>query len=139
MRKRLFMFVTPDGFTYSSPHVLSPDVDNFQVLGFGEGKDEEEAFKDFLQSNGWVLDTPLQRGHQHRSKAQNPRRAGVLSHRLSHLTFAILLRFLFMENLPRIKQQLEITNLIKLNGTLVPCIGAKLQRRAGEVTGSWGR
>ncbi len=57
MRKRLFMFVTPDGFTYSSPHVLSPDVDNFQVLGFGEGKDEEEAFRDFLQSNGWVLNT----------------------------------------------------------------------------------
>ena len=57
MRKRLFMFVTPDGFTYSSPHVLSPDVDNFQVLGFREGKDEEEAFGDFLQSNGWVLDT----------------------------------------------------------------------------------
>jgi len=57
MRKRLFMFVTPDGSTYSSPNVLAPDVDNFQVLGFGEGKDEEEGFRDFPQNNMWVLDT----------------------------------------------------------------------------------
>jgi len=57
MRKRLFMFVTPDGVTYSSPNEIYPDVENLQVLGFGEGLNEEEAFEDFIKKNKWVLET----------------------------------------------------------------------------------
>ncbi len=51
MRKRLFIFMTPNGATYSSPIEMYPDMENFQVLGFGEGINEEEAFKDFIENN----------------------------------------------------------------------------------------
>jgi len=57
MKKRLFLFITPDGVTYSSSGKISPDVDNFQVLGEGEGITEEDAFKSFIEKNKWVLDT----------------------------------------------------------------------------------
>jgi len=57
MKKRLFLFITPDGVTYSSPSEIYPDVDNFQVLGYGEGETEEDAFEDFIKQNKWVLDT----------------------------------------------------------------------------------
>ncbi len=57
MKRRLFLFITPDGITYSSPIKVSPDVDNFQVLGYGEGYTEEEAFDDFIKRNNWILDT----------------------------------------------------------------------------------
>lgn len=57
MRKRLFLFITPDGITYSSPELSEPDVCNFQVLGYGSGVDEDEAFKDFLSHNQWVYGT----------------------------------------------------------------------------------
>ncbi|NJE02122.1 hypothetical protein [Thermococcus sp. JdF3] len=57
MRKRLFIFMTPDGATYSSPNEIYPDVGNFQVLGFGEGLNEEGAFEDFIKNNKWVLET----------------------------------------------------------------------------------
>lgn len=57
MKKRLFLFLTPDGVTYSSSRRIYPDVDNFQILGHSEGIDEEEAFESFLCENKWVLDT----------------------------------------------------------------------------------
>lgn len=60
MRKRLFLFVTPDGITYSSSSKLYPDVDNLQVLGECEGIDENDAFETFIRKNKWVLDTDFQ-------------------------------------------------------------------------------
>ena len=51
MKKRLFLFITPDGVTYSSTIKVHPDVDHFQVLGYGEG------FTDFIKRNIWILDT----------------------------------------------------------------------------------
>lgn len=57
MKKRLFMFLTPDGVTYSSCGNIYPDVDNFQVLGLAEGSTEEEAFEEFLNANKWVFNT----------------------------------------------------------------------------------
>ena len=57
MRQRLFLFLTPDGVTFSSPELSEPDVDNFQVLGYGEGANEEEAFVDFKSKNPWLEDT----------------------------------------------------------------------------------
>ena len=56
MKKKLFLFVTFDGVTFSSDELDEPDVDNLQVLGYGEGLDEDEAFKDFQAQNQWVLD-----------------------------------------------------------------------------------
>ena len=56
MKKKLFLFVTFDGVTFSSDELDEPDVDNLQVLGYGEGLDEDAAFKDFLAQNQWVLE-----------------------------------------------------------------------------------
>jgi len=56
MKKKLFLFVTFDGVTFSSDELDEPDVDNLQVLGYGEGLDEDKAFKDFLAQNQWVLE-----------------------------------------------------------------------------------
>ncbi|NPV84078.1 MAG: hypothetical protein HPY46_10920 [Candidatus Aminicenantes bacterium] len=60
MNKRLFLFITPDGVTYSSPDRKEPDVDNFQVLGYGEGQNEEEAFNDFRSQATWLNDTKFE-------------------------------------------------------------------------------
>jgi hypothetical protein len=57
MRERMFLFLTPDGVTYSSAEKLYPDVDNLQVLGWSEGKSEEDALNNFLGSNTWFLET----------------------------------------------------------------------------------
>jgi len=55
--KKLFIFLTPDGVTYSSPLQPEPDVDNLQVVGIAEGEDEEEAFENLLKENPWILNT----------------------------------------------------------------------------------
>ncbi len=60
MRKKLFLFVTPEGITFSSPELTEPDVENFQVLGYGEGLNEDEAFKDFLTKNQWLEETKFE-------------------------------------------------------------------------------
>lgn len=57
MKKRVFLFITPDGVTYSSALKIYPDVENLQVLGYGEGATEEEAFDNFIEQNKWILDT----------------------------------------------------------------------------------
>jgi hypothetical protein len=57
VKKRFFIFLTPDGMTYSSCEGIYPDVDNLQVLGWAEGLTKEDAFEEFLRVNRWVLDT----------------------------------------------------------------------------------
>ncbi len=57
MKGRLYLFLTPDGVTYSSCEEVYPDVENFQVLGWAEGNTEEEAFEEFVKNNKWVLKT----------------------------------------------------------------------------------
>lgn len=60
MKKKLFLFITPDGITYSSPELNEPDVDNYQILGYGEGFNENEAFKDFKSQHPWLKDTKFE-------------------------------------------------------------------------------
>lgn len=60
MKKKLFLFVTSDGLTYSSADLTEPDVDNFQVLGYGEGQNEEEAFNDFRGRAAWLNTTKFE-------------------------------------------------------------------------------
>ncbi|HEC76959.1 MAG TPA: hypothetical protein ENI33_06865 [Thermoplasmatales archaeon] len=57
MKKRKFLFLTPDGVTYSSCNEPYPDVENLQVLGWAEGFNEEEAFNTFLRDSKWVYET----------------------------------------------------------------------------------
>lgn len=61
MKSKLFLFVTPDGVTYSSSSKLEPDVDNYQVLCYGRGETEEEAFEDFKKQNEWVYFTDFEK------------------------------------------------------------------------------
>lgn len=60
MRKKIFMFLTSDGITFSSCKKTEPDVDNFQVLGWAEGCTEEDAFHNFVNSNRWILETDFE-------------------------------------------------------------------------------
>ena len=55
--KRIFIFLSPEGVTFSTNYDQFIEVDNYQVLGFAEGKDEKEAFYNFLRENEWILDT----------------------------------------------------------------------------------
>ena len=57
MSEKLFLFLTQEGVTYSSASKIYPDVDNFQVLGYGKGATEEEVFDDFIKNNQWLLET----------------------------------------------------------------------------------
>jgi len=55
--KRIFLFLSPDGVTCSSPEKVYPDIETFQVLGEAEGLDEAEAFENFVKTNTWILKT----------------------------------------------------------------------------------
>jgi len=57
MKKRLFLFITPDGLTFSCPDLEYPDVENLQVVGWEGGITEEDAFENFLRNNSWILNT----------------------------------------------------------------------------------
>lgn len=56
---RYFIFITTEGYTYQPSSYLSsePDVENCQVLGFGEGEDEQNAFRNLADNNKWLLDS----------------------------------------------------------------------------------
>ena len=57
-RKRYFIFLTEEGFTYSpNPKTIEPDVDNLQVIGFVEADDHKEAFKNQIQQYSEILNT----------------------------------------------------------------------------------
>jgi len=55
---RYFIFITTEGYTYQPDSVsIEPDIENCQVLGFGQGIDEQEAFIDFNNKNLWLNET----------------------------------------------------------------------------------
>ncbi|HAO92369.1 MAG: hypothetical protein A2X93_01510 [Deltaproteobacteria bacterium GWC2_56_8] len=53
-----YIFITSEGFTFQ-PDSDSPipDIENCQVLGFGSGVDSDDAFRNFLKENEFLLDT----------------------------------------------------------------------------------
>lgn len=53
-----YIFVTFEGFTFQ-PYSESdvPDIENMQVIGFSEGKDTQEAFKNLLLNQQYLKDT----------------------------------------------------------------------------------
>lgn len=58
---RSFIFITDEGYTFQpGSESAKSDADNFQVLGFAKGKDEDEAFRNLLDTNGWLLDTSFE-------------------------------------------------------------------------------
>jgi hypothetical protein len=53
-----YIFITFEGFTFQ-PNSESdiPDIENMQVIGFSEGKDKKEAFKNLLANQQYLKDT----------------------------------------------------------------------------------
>jgi len=58
MKSRNFIFLTIEGFTFQPDSTnMEPDIENFQVIGFSEGMNDENAFEPLLQHNEYLLDT----------------------------------------------------------------------------------
>ena len=52
---RNFIFYTTEGYTFQPGSENDvPDVENCQVLGWGNGKNTEEAFNDFKEQSPWL-------------------------------------------------------------------------------------
>lgn len=53
-----FIFITSEGYTYQ-PNSTSPepDIDNMQVIGFGEGPSATAAFMAFIHENPYIAET----------------------------------------------------------------------------------
>lgn len=53
-----YIFVTFEGFTFQPDSESDvPDIDNMQVVGFSEGKDTKEAFKNLLINQQYLKNT----------------------------------------------------------------------------------
>lgn len=53
-----FVFITTEGFTYQPDSQSSePDIENCQVLGYGDGKNPQEAFKNLIENNEYLTAT----------------------------------------------------------------------------------
>jgi hypothetical protein len=57
-----YIFITAEGTTFlpgsESP---TPDVENFQVLGFAQGKNASDAFENLLSQDTWLINSPFDR------------------------------------------------------------------------------
>ncbi len=51
---RKFIFITPEGETKTP---TGEDIENLQVLGFGEGIDVNDAFNNFMRENYYIRTT----------------------------------------------------------------------------------
>jgi hypothetical protein len=53
-----YIFITTDGFTFQpNSEASEPDVENCQVLGYGDGKNPQEAFKNLIKNNNYLITT----------------------------------------------------------------------------------
>lgn len=55
--QRQYLFITLEGITFSSAKEIEPDVDNCQIVGYAEGFNEEDAFKNLISKNPWIINT----------------------------------------------------------------------------------
>ena len=53
-----YIFITEEGYTYQ-PNSLNPepDIENCQVIGFAKGNDENDAFRNLIYDNNYLLNT----------------------------------------------------------------------------------
>lgn len=55
---RHFIFITSEGYTYPpDSNTVQSNVENCQVLGFGEGNEISEAFEKLVKENPWLSQT----------------------------------------------------------------------------------
>jgi hypothetical protein len=53
-----YIFITAEGYTFQPDSTSQePDVENLQVIGFGQGLSPEAALKDMLQENKHLINT----------------------------------------------------------------------------------
>jgi len=52
-----YIFISIEGATYQPNTATEPDIDNCQVIGYGEGENETEAFKNMLRKYKYLLKT----------------------------------------------------------------------------------
>ena len=53
-----FIFITSEGFTYQPDSLSSePDIENLQVLGFGEGKTAYDAATNMMSEYPYLIET----------------------------------------------------------------------------------
>ncbi len=53
-----YIFITTEGYTFQpSSEAIEPEVENCQVIGFSEGKDERQAFENLVAESGYLLGT----------------------------------------------------------------------------------
>ena len=55
---RKFIFITNEGYTYQPKSQSTiPDIENMQVVGFGQGKTAKDALKDMIRDNKHLIKT----------------------------------------------------------------------------------
>ena len=53
-----YIFITTEGYTYQpGSEAVKPEIENCQVIGFSQGKDERQAFENLVAENGYLLGT----------------------------------------------------------------------------------
>ncbi|MEK6681415.1 MAG: hypothetical protein AABY79_05560 [Nitrospirota bacterium] len=53
-----YIFITNEGFTFQpNSESQEPDIENCQVVGFGKGNTVQEALKNMLMSNEYLIET----------------------------------------------------------------------------------
>ncbi|MHC4131812.1 MAG: hypothetical protein ACYSSP_02905 [Planctomycetota bacterium] len=53
-----YIFISQEGYTFQpDSESIEPDIENCQVVGFAKGVDENDAFKNLMKENDYLLET----------------------------------------------------------------------------------
>lgn len=53
-----YIFITTEGFTYQPDSTSpEPDIENMQVIGFGYGNTAQDALRELLELNEYLINT----------------------------------------------------------------------------------
>ena len=57
-KMKKFIFITDEGFTFQpGSEDYEPDIENMQVIGFGEGNNVDDAVDNMIKENPYLKDT----------------------------------------------------------------------------------
>ena len=57
-----YIFITTEGYTFQpESEAIEPDIENCQVVGFAKGRDEQQAFKNLVKENPYLLETTFEK------------------------------------------------------------------------------
>ena len=58
LHMKSFIFITCEGYTFQpDSECAEPDIENCQVVGFAKGTDAQEAFRNLVCENDYLLQT----------------------------------------------------------------------------------